>query len=367
MLAKRLFAVTVCLALAACGLPRSAGFQTEVLAAANPFAPLPEDGELYGFAYYEVNRQTLPTIRAWATPSDAPLPWPVAQDQPASLIIAPGDMVQLTIWDAEENSIFGAGGVTPLQAIEVDPSGRIFVPFIGELRVAGMSPTTARQRIEEELVRTVPSAQVQIVVEPGGSNTANLSTGFAGGGLFPIPQRNYRVLDLFSQAGGPDPSFEEPQIRLVRGGRTYGVSFDRLTTDPSLNIPVRGGDRFYVVDEERKFIALGATGTQSIVDFPEPDLSALEAIAFLGGVSGSANPESILILREYEAHEVRDGVTGPPQERVVFIVDITSADGLFSAGRFMIEDGDLVYGTESALGPFLTALGLTRTVSSSLN
>lgn len=137
--------MTVCLALAACGLPRSAGFQTEVLAAANPFAPLPEDGELYGFAYYEVNRQTLPTIRARATPSDAPLPWPVAQDQPASLIIAPGDMVQLTIWDAEENSIFGGGGVTPLQAIEVDPSGRIFVPFIGELRVAGMSPTTARQ------------------------------------------------------------------------------------------------------------------------------------------------------------------------------------------------------------------------------
>ena len=71
-------------------------------------------------------------------------------------------------------------------------------------------------------------------------------------------------------------------------------------------------------------------------------------------------------MREYAAHEVRDGRTGPPQQRVVFKIDLTHADGLFSAGQFMIEDGDLIYGTESALGPFLAALGLTSTVSGTL-
>ncbi len=368
MLIQRLFAVIACLALAACGLPRGAGFQTEVLAAANPFAPLPEDGDLYGFAYYEVNRQTLPQLRAWGTRQGAPLPWPVAQNQPASLIIAPGDTVQLTIWDAEENSIFGAAGVTPLQPTEVDANGRIFVPFIGELRVSGMAPTTARQRIEEELVMTVPSAQVQLVVEPGGSNTANLSSGVAAPGLYPLPQRNFRILDLFSLAGGPNPTFDSPQVRLVRGGQTFGISFAQLSANPNLNIAVRGGDRIFVVDDDRKFVTLGATGSQSIVEFPESDLSALEAIAFIGGVNaGTANPESVLILREYDPSEVRDGVYGPPQERVVFIIDLTHADGLFSAGRFMIEDGDLIYGTESALGPFLAALGLGNTVTNTLN
>ena len=367
MLAQRLFAVMACLALAACGLPRSAGFQSEVLAAANPFAPLPEDGQLYGFAYYEVDRATLPKLLAWERPSGAPLPWPVAQDQPASLIITQGDTVQLTIWDAEDESIFGGGGVTALQPIEVDPAGRIFVPFIGELRVAGMAPSTARQRIEEQLIMTVPSAQVQLVVEPGGSNTANLSEGVGAPGLYPLPQRNYRILDLFSQAGGVDRSFEEPQVRLVRGNQTFGVPYERLTSDPRLNIAVRGGDRIYVEDEERKFIALGATGSQSLVPFPESELSALEAIASIGGVNGgNGNPEAVLIMRDYEAHEVRDGISGPPQQRVVFKIDLTHADGLFSAGRFMIEDGDLIYGTESALGPFLTALGLTNTVTSAV-
>ena len=368
MLAKRLFAVIACLALAACGLPRGAGFTSEVLAAANPFAPLPEDGQLYGFAQYDVNRHTLPQLRGWGSRSGAPLPWPIAQDQPASLIITAGDMVQLTVWDAEENSVFDTAAFAGLPPTEVDPAGRVFVPFIGELRVAGMAPSTARQRIEEELARTVPSVQVQLVVEPGGGNTANLSGGVGAPGLYPIPQRNYRLLDLFTQAGGPDATFESPQVRLVRNGQTFGIPYEQLSANPNLNIPVRGGDRIFVIDDERQFIALGATGSQSIIDFPKAELSALEAIASIGGVSaGTANPEKVLILREYEPHEVRDGITGPPQERVVFIIDLTHADGLFSAGRFMMEDGDLIYGTESALGPFLAALGLTNTVSGALN
>ncbi len=352
-----------CVALAGCGLPRGAGFQSEVLAASN--ANTAADGEepVYDFSVYEVNRETLPVLQGWPATGDAPLPWIVAQEQPASLLIAPGDTVQLTIWDAEENSIFGATGVTPLQPASVSSDGRIFVPYIGDLRVSGMSPSTARERIEEELIMTVPSAQVQLSVEPGPSNTANLASGFAAPGLYPLLDRNVKILDLFSQAGGPSPDLNSPQVRLVRGSRTYGIPFERLLKDPRANIAMRGGDRVYIEDDSRKFIALGATGSQSIVDFPEVEFSALEALAFIGGVNaGSANPEGILILREYAPEAVRDGVSGPPKERVVFTIDLTSADGLFSAGNFMLEGDDLIYGTESALGPALSLFGLTNTL-----
>ena len=64
---------------------------------------------------------------------------------------------------------------------------------------------------------------------------------------------------------------------------------------------------------------------------------------------------------------MRDGVTGPPQERVVFTIDLTSADGLFSAGKFMVQDGDLIYGTESALVPALTIVRLASTLQSITN
>lgn len=365
MLAQRCVAVIICFALASCGLPRGAGFQSEVLAASRANTAAQGEEPVYDFAVYEVNRETLPVLQGWPATIDAPLPWIAAQEQPASLLIATGDIVQVTIWDAEENSIFGGTGVTPLQPATVSSDGRIFVPYIGDLRVTGMSPSTARTRIEEELIMTVPSAQVQLSVEPGRANTANLASGFLAPGLYPLTDRNVKILDVFSQAGGPNPEFNSPQVRLVRGGKTYGIPFQRLLKDPRANIAMRGGDRVYIEDDARKFIALGATGTQSIIDFPEIDFSALEALAFIGGVNaGSANPEGILVLREYDASAVADGISGPPKERVVFTIDLTTADGLFSAGNFMLEGDDLIYGTESALGPALTLFGLTNTLAS---
>ncbi|MDP5358835.1 MAG: polysaccharide export protein [Paracoccaceae bacterium] len=344
-------------------MPRGAGFQSEVLAASNANTAAAGEEPVYDFAVYEVGRDTLPVLQGWPVTGQQTRPWPLAQEQPASLLIAPGDTVQMTIWDAEEDSIFGPAGITPLQPTSVSSDGRIFVPYIGNLQVSGMSPATARTRIEEELIRTVPSAQVQLEVEPGRGNTANLASGFSAPGLYPLPDRNVKILDLFSQAGGPSPELRSPQVRLVRGSQTFGIPFERLLKEPQFNIAVRGGDRIFIEDDERKFIALGATGAQAIFDFPETEFSALEALSLVGGVNaGSANPEGILILREYAPSAVSDGIKGPPKERVVFTIDLTTADGLFSAGNFMLEGDDLIYGTESALGPALTLFSLTNTL-----
>ena len=367
MIVHKFAALVACFALASCGLPRGAGFQSEVLAASNAKTAVEGEEPVYDFAVYEVNRETLPVLNGWPATGSAALPWIVAQEQPASMMISAGDTVQVTIWDAEENSIFGAAGVTPLQPEIVSGDGRIFVPYIGSLRVSGMAPNTARERIEEELIRTVPSAQVQLTVEPGQTNTANIAAGVGAPGLYPLLNRSVKILDLISQAGGPRPDLNSPQVRLVRGNRNFGIPFERLLADPTANISLRGGDRIFIEDDKRQFIALGATGTQSILAFPEIEFSALEALAFIGGVNpGSANPEGILILREYAPSAVKDGISGPPKERVVFTIDLTSADGLFSAGNFMLEGDDLIYGTESALGPALTLFGLTNSIASTI-
>ncbi|MDX8354569.1 polysaccharide biosynthesis/export family protein [Cognatiyoonia sp. IB215182] len=331
-----------------------------------------EEGEepVYDFAVFDVTKETLPVLQSWPRNDVKSLPWITSQEQPASLIIAPGDQVTLTVWDAEDNSLLAGSGqrATSLQQTQVSTNGRIFVPYIGELRVAGMSPNTARSRIEEELIRTIPSAQVQLVVEPGRQNTANLVTGAAAPGLYQLPDRNFKILDLLSLAGGASPELINPEVRLVRAGRTYGVALDRLLTEPDLDTALQGGDRVMLMGDDRQFVSLGATGVEAVHDFPAQNVTALEAMAIVGGVADArANPQGILILREYDAGEVREDLSGPPQERVVFTIDLTSADGLFSAGNFLLQDKDLVYGTESPLGPTLTAVGLINTISTLAN
>ena len=367
---QHVMAFAACLALVGCGLPRGAGFQSEVLAAARTNTAARGETPAYDFLVYNVNGDSLPMLRSWPGRNMPLLNWLTASQQPASLQIAAGDTLQLTIWDAEENSLLAGPGqrATPLQQVQVSADGRIFVPYIGELAVAGLSPDAARTRIEQQLMPTIPSAQVQLVVEAGRANSANLTGGVGAVGLYPIPDRNFRVLDLLSSAGGANPAFINPQVRLTRGNQVYGVSLKRLLEEPQLDIAVRGGDRVLVLDDDRKFMALGATGSQSLFSFPTSDLTALEAMAVIGGVSPvSANPKGVLILREYEWAEVRDGISGPPQQRIVFAMDLTTADGLFSAGKFLVQDGDLVYGTESPLGVALTALSVATQVRTVAN
>lgn len=367
---QRIAVLGLCLLTAGCSLPRGAGFQSEVLAASNAGSRAEGEEAVYDFEVIAVTRETLAMINAWPNRDVQNFPWITSQEQPASLIIAPGDTVQLTIWDAEENSLLAGAGqrVTPLQDTQVGANGRIFVPYIGEMQISGMSDTTARARIEEELSRTIPSAQVQLIVKPGRANMANLMTGFGAPGLYELPDRNFKLLELLSMAGGADPSLLNPQVRLIRAGRTYGVALKRLMEEPALNTTMRGGDRVMIVGDERNFLSLGATGSQAVHQITAQDMTALEAMSTIGGLSaGTANPKGILIMREYDADAVRDDTTGPAQQRVVFTMDLTSADGLFSAGKFIIQGDDLIYGTESVLGPALTVFSLGQSLASLVN
>lgn len=369
-LLHRLTVVSFCVALAGCSLPRGAGFQSEVLAASNARTSAEGEAPTYDFAVFAVTRDVLPTVRNWPANRTRTYPWLNRQQQPASLTIAPGDRLRMTIWDAEENSVFASAAqrATPLQEVEVASDGRIFVPYIGELQVSGMSPSTARSRIEEEMTRTIPSAQVQLMVTPGRANTANLVSGVNAPGVYPLPDRNYKLLDLLSQGGGASAGLINPQVRLIRGDNIYGVSLRRLLAEPRLDTTLRGGDRVIVQQDERYFLSLGATGSESLHVFQKDEISALDAMSIIGGVSDArANPKGILILREYAPGQVRGDGSGPPQERVVFMLDLTTADGLFSAGAFAVQPNDLVYATESAFGPALTLFNLAASVSNLSN
>ncbi|SEN47885.1 polysaccharide export outer membrane protein [Loktanella fryxellensis] len=365
---RRLVLLGLCLALAACNAPRGAGFRNEVLAARTQSgAPVAD------FAVFAVNRASLPLLTAWPATGDAPTGWPTRVDQPSSLMIAPGDVLNISIWDAEANSLLIAPGqrVANLQDVQVGADGRIFLPFVGSLQVSGLSPDTARARIQDELLNTVPSAQVQVSVAPGRSNTATVVSGVRQPGVFPLADRNVSLLSLIGAGGGVIPELSNPQVRLFRGSQAYGIGLDRLFEDPALDTVVQGGDRIVVTADDRYFLSLGAAANEALHPFPKASVTALDAMSIVGGVAEArGNPQAILILREYPASAVRavapaDGQTGPvfssagpPQERVVFTIDLTKADGLFSAGTFQIQPGDLVYVTESPLGAANTVVGL---------
>lgn len=367
--ARRLLALALCTLLAACSsLPRGAALQSEVLQAADgdPDAGVPPQ-----FAVAPVTQALLSTYDDWPRVGERTYDWIRRVDQPANRIIAAGDSLTFTIWSTEENGLLTAPGqrFVKMDNIRVSPSGSVFLPYIGTQRVSGMSPERARRVIEEKYIEVTPSAQVQIELTEGRQSTVSLVGGVGAPGVYPLADQNVTILAMLAQGGGVGTSLNNPQLRLHRGDRVYGTSLNRLYETPSMNTTLRGGDRIIVEPDDRFFLSLGAAGTEAMHTFPKDSVHALEALSIIGGVSDSrADPQGILVLRDYPRSAVGPG--GPSHERVVFTIDLTSADGLFSAGQFHLQSGDLVYATESPVtsaqtifGILGSALGLSRQLS----
>lgn len=310
------------------------------------------------FALYQVTRAFLPSVASWPDPgTESKLNWIGHSQGAKSQIIQPGDLLTMQIWDNSENSLLTAPEqkVAQLQGMKVAGDGTIFMPYVGKVSVRGMTPDLARERLQQALEAIVPSAQLQLSMAEGRNNSVDLVSGVANPGTYPMPDRNYTVMGLISAGGGIGLNLNNPQIRLVRGSQIYGTSVEMLLNNPQLDTRLRGGDRVFVEEDERYFLSFGATGTEALHIFTKDDMSAMDAISVAGGLSDrSADPQGILILREYPNDAIAPGQRGPRKNRVVFTLDLTTADGLFSARQFEIEPQDLVMATEAPINDVLT-------------
>lgn len=353
--ALRAFCVAcLCSGLAACGeLPRGAAVDYEILAGA--------DNTNADFAVYPVTRAFLPSLNSWPRVGDKPLNWIGFSQGDYNRIIRVGDQLNLRIWDSGDNSLLTSPEQrsVDLASMSVSSSGTIFVPYVGEVTVAGKTTTTARQEIQVQMESIVPSAQVQLNVASGRNNSADLVGGVANPGTYPMPDSNYTVLSLIAAGGGVAPELDNPQIRLVRNGQIFGTSIDTLYENPALDTRLTGGDKVIIEEDRRYFLSIGSTNKEALHPFTKDSISAMDAMSIIGGVNDfRGDPQGILILREYPRSALSPGANGPRMERVIFTVNLTNNDGLFSARNFEIQPGDLVMGTESPVTNVRTVLSL---------
>lgn len=350
------------LLLAGCGnLPRGAGLQREVLAHGSKASTTTDAGTDAGkadlaepteFAVEPITKDSLARYASWPEVGGHHLAWVKRVNQPNNRIIAPGDTVTVTIWNTEDNSLLTPPGQRSvnLPPVRVSSTGQVFLPYIGQKKISGMSPEHARSEIEKAYAAVTPSAQVQLELSEGRANTASLVSGVGKPGSYPLRDQDVTLLDVLAEAGGVASDLINPQIRLQRGDHTYGIGLKRLTEDTALNTTLQGGDRVFVEEDTRYFLSLGAAGSKAQHHFPQEKVTALDALSIIGGLAAErANAQGILVLRSYPDAAVRKDGSGPRHMRTIFTLDLTTADGLFSAGAFQICPSDLIYVTESPL------------------
>ena len=264
--------------------------------------------------------------------------------------IRPGDTLGLTIWENVDQGLFGTGPAG-LEEVQVDGAGFIFVPYAGRIKAAGNSPEALRRIITEKLEDQTPEPQVQVRRLAGDGSTVSLIGAVGGQGIYAIERPTRTLSSMLARAGGVSIRPEIAQITVIRGDTRSKIWLQDLYKNPEFDIALRGGDRILVEEDTRSFTALGATGSQTVVPFESQTLSALEAIAQVGGLQSTvADPTGVFVLRN-EPAEIANQVLGRNDlqgaQRLVYVLDLTKPNGMFMARDFAIRDDDTLYVTEA--------------------
>lgn len=350
--AMRVLPFALMFVLSACALPRGAATQNELTNE--------DSAAVAQVSVVQVSRDKLPEIRLWSKGVGDATRWPKGKST-GRRGIAPHDTVDIVVWDNDSNSLLATTGQksVTLDKVHVSPGGQIFLPYVGAVRIAGMTAESARLKVQEAFETIVPSAQVQLKWNFGSRNSVDLVSGVRSPGTYPMGFDTLTVLDALSIGGGVSEGLRNPRVRLQRGSKSYSISLSHLYDAPNHNIALLGNDKLFIEDDRRAFVALGAQSSEKLVNFEKDSVSALEAVSIAGGLSPNrADAKGLLVLRSFPKYATQRRSYTPEFSRVVFVFDLTSGDGLFSAQEFQILPGDVVYASESPLVRWNTPLQL---------
>lgn len=337
---------------ASCGLPRSGPNKSEIFSGS-----VMEQGDAFVLVVDDrVNRiaAVTPAIGFSAGFAEAGV---IGSDT-----IRAGDTLGLTIWENVDLGLLVPQGqkATVLEEVQVDGSGFIYVPYAGRIKAEGNTPEAIRRIITEKLADQTPDPQVQVRRLAGDGATVSIVGAIGAQGVFPIERPTRTLAAMLAAAGGVSVQPDIARVTLVRGGHSGSIWFEDLYDHPGNDIALRGGDKIIVEQDTRTFTALGATGTQDRVQFESQAISAIEAIAQVGGLNSNlADPTGVFVFRnepEAIARQLlgRNDITGT--QRVIYVLDLTSPNGMFMARDFAIRDQDTVYVTEAPYTQFNKAI-----------
>lgn len=289
--------------------------------------------------------------------------------------VSVGDSVSVTIYESQSGGLFipAEAGVRPgnfvtIPSQVVEPDGVITIPFAGDIKVTGRTPTDIGAEITQKLgVRAIEPQVVVTVSDRVGAEVSvvgevNTATKFT------LGLSGERILDAVARAGGPRFPGYETRLTLQRGGSEWTAPFEDMVRDPDKNVFLRPKDTVYLYREAQSFQAYGAANINGRYDFGKRDLTLSEAIGLTGGLNDNrADPEEIYLYRlENRALLDQVGVGYPPEMvneggetiPVIYKLNMRKSDGFFLAQKFPMKPNDVLYVANAETVEFVKFLNI---------
>jgi polysaccharide export outer membrane protein len=285
-------------------------------------------------------------------PAGASAPASASNYEYNEIKIAPGDVISIATYGAPElttTSQTSSGGIAigagpaALQGVKVDSGGDIALPYLGTVRIAGLTAAEAAAYLRDALKQggflVDPQVSVQLVDSPTRAITV------IGEVMKPSPIPAFgqiRLLDAISACGGFTP-LASHSITIRRAGGAEPISIELGTdakTENASDIPLMPGDTV-IVSKVGSVYVLGYVKTPAAIPLANnAPITVLRALAMAGGVNYGAGLSKARIIRTTSDNQrveirldLRKIMFGKQQDVVLASNDILLVPGdAFKAG-----------------------------------
>lgn len=283
--------------------------------------------------------------------------------RPVGSQLGPGDVVDVSIWEAPPALLFGPsvsdgrtsvapttsrGTTLPEQVI--DGNGRLSIPFVGPVAVAGRTPKEVERLISQQLqgkanlpqviVRLVRNATANVTVVGEVTNSTRVA----------LTPKGERLLDVLAVAGGVRQPVGKTTIQITRRNQVVSMPLEAVIRDPLQNVILAADDVVTAYYQPFSFTALGAIGNNAEIPFEATGLTLAQALGRIGGLRDErADVRGVFIFRLEDpaalGETLEPGTQTTPDGKVpvIYRVDLKNPASFFVTQGFPVRNQDVVY------------------------
>lgn len=280
---------------------------------------------------------------------NAAVPQALLSYQPEPYRVGPGDTLYITVWDHPElTSPAGSQQQTAANGRLVRSDGTLFYPYVGSVKVGGMTIEEVRQSIASKIAKYVERPQVDVSVVGYNSQHVLLQGAF----MKTDPQSISTVpLTLGQALGSAAINADQANMSdliLSRDGHDYHLDLTTLGNGQgsAQSIYLKAGDRLLLpYNDSQEVYVMGEVLRPAAVTFRNAgDITLTQALGRAGGLNPvTADGKEVYVIRGAKNLE-----NAPAK---VFQLDARSPAAFALGDQFRVRPGDVV---------FVGAAGVTR-------
>lgn len=258
--------------------------------------------------------------------------------------VGPGDVLNVMVWGHPEMALTAAASSTtnaPGQTgvgngYNVSPAGLIQFPFLGTVKVAGLTENQIRELLTRRLAKYIRDPQLTVRIQDYRHRRIYIDGEVRNPGLQVMDDLPMTLPEAINRAGGFTEAADRSSILLTRHGHTTDINLPELTRlgiNPN-RIMLANGDLLRVVNQqESKIFVLGDVVSPHSQQLRDGQMTLTEALGEAGGANPvSANPRQIYIIRK-----------GSDNKAEIFHLDAKSPTAFVLADSFPMKAHDVVF------------------------